>query len=116
MPSVIALTMMTTTIALDLIGARVKILEADVKLISGVIGGAITETQLDTKVLHRESKAPVARCLLAFQKGGIGLTRPGTIDYGQTLEVLGMTQFTPFGGGQQPLDRPWDDPDLWKKG
>ena len=38
------------------------------------------------------------------------------LDYGQIMEVLGMTQFTPFGGGQQPLDRAWDDPDLWKKG
>ena len=38
------------------------------------------------------------------------------LDYGQLMEVLGMTQFTPFGGGQEPLDRPWNDPDLWKKG
>jgi enoyl-CoA hydratase/carnithine racemase len=37
------------------------------------------------------------------------------LGYGQTMEVLGMTQFTPFGGGQQVLDRAWDDPDLWKK-
>ncbi len=37
------------------------------------------------------------------------------LDYGQTLEVLGMPQFTPYGGGQELLDRPWDDPDLWKK-
>jgi hypothetical protein len=28
---------------------------------------------------------------------------------------LGMTQFTPLGGGMKPLDRPWNDPDLWKK-
>ena len=38
------------------------------------------------------------------------------LGYGQTMEVLGMTQFTPFGGKQQILDRAWDDPDLWKKG
>jgi hypothetical protein len=44
-------------------------------------------------------------------------TRAATEDlaYGQTMAVLGMTQFTPFGGGQQPLDRAWDDPDLWKQ-
>ena len=37
------------------------------------------------------------------------------LDYGQTMEVLGMTQFTPWGGDMEPLDRAWDDPDLWKK-
>jgi hypothetical protein len=37
------------------------------------------------------------------------------LGYGQTMEVLGMTQFTPYGGGMEPFDRAWDDPDLWKK-
>jgi hypothetical protein len=31
------------------------------------------------------------------------------------MEVLGMTEFTPYGGGMKPLDRAWNDPDLWKK-
>jgi hypothetical protein len=38
------------------------------------------------------------------------------LGYGMTMELLGMTQFTPYGGGRRPLDRAWDDPDLWKKG
>ena len=38
------------------------------------------------------------------------------LGYGQTMELLGMTQFTPIGGGMEPLDRAWNDPDLWKKG
>ena len=37
------------------------------------------------------------------------------LGYGMTMELLGMTQFTPYGGGRRPLDRAWDDPDLWKK-
>jgi hypothetical protein len=31
------------------------------------------------------------------------------------MEILGMTQFTPYGGGMEPLDRAWNDPDLWKE-
>jgi len=50
------------------------------------IGTAMVPITLETSVLHRDTKAPVARCLLAFQKGGNGLTRPATIDYGQTTE------------------------------
>jgi len=50
------------------------------------IGTAVIPIRLDANVLHRDSKAPVARCLLAFEKGGLGLTRPATIDYGQTRE------------------------------
>ena len=38
------------------------------------------------------------------------------LGYGQTMELLGMTQFTPFSGGMRPLDGAWNDPDLWKKG
>jgi enoyl-CoA hydratase/carnithine racemase len=37
------------------------------------------------------------------------------LGFGQTMELLGMTQFTPYGGGMAPLDRAWNDPDLWKK-
>ena len=37
------------------------------------------------------------------------------LGFGQTMEVLGMTQFTPIGGGMKPHDRAWNDPDLWKK-
>ena len=37
------------------------------------------------------------------------------LGYGQTLEILGMTQFTPYGGAMNPLDRAWNDPDLWKR-
>jgi hypothetical protein len=50
------------------------------------IGTAVVPITLETSVLDRDTKAPVARCLLAFQKGGNGLTRPATIDYGQTTE------------------------------
>jgi hypothetical protein len=32
------------------------------------------------------------------------------------MELLGMTQFTPFGGGMNRLDRAWNDPALWKGG
>jgi hypothetical protein len=32
------------------------------------------------------------------------------------MELLGMTQFTPYGGAMNPLDRALNDPDLWKKG
>ena len=35
--------------------------------------------------------------------------------FGQNLELLGMTQFTPSSGGMTPLDRAWDDPKLWQK-
>jgi enoyl-CoA hydratase/carnithine racemase len=35
--------------------------------------------------------------------------------FGQTMELLGFTQFTPTGGGMSALDRAWDDPELWKK-
>jgi len=35
---------------------------------------------------------------------------------GDLKELLGMTQFTPFSGGMRPLDRAWNDPELWKKG
>jgi enoyl-CoA hydratase/carnithine racemase len=37
------------------------------------------------------------------------------LGFGQSMELLGMTQFTPFSGGMSPLDRAWNDPDLWKK-
>jgi hypothetical protein len=37
------------------------------------------------------------------------------LGYGQTMELLGMTQFTPASGGMRPLDRAWNDPGLWKK-
>ena len=35
--------------------------------------------------------------------------------YAQSMELLGMTQFTPYGGGMSPLDRAWNDPELWKR-
>ena len=37
------------------------------------------------------------------------------LGFGQSMELLDMTQFTPYGGGMEPLDRAWNDPDLWKK-
>ena len=37
------------------------------------------------------------------------------LGYAQTMELLGMTQFIPYGGGMNPLDRAWNDPDLWKR-
>ena len=37
------------------------------------------------------------------------------LGFGQTMELLGMTQFIPYGGGMNPLDRAWNDPDLWKR-
>ncbi len=35
--------------------------------------------------------------------------------FGQSMELLGMTQFRGSGGGMKPLDRAWDDPELWKE-
>ena len=37
------------------------------------------------------------------------------LGYGQYMELNGMSQFLPVGGGMTALDRPWNDPDLWKK-
>lgn len=42
---------------------------------------------------------------------------PGAdLGFGQSMELLGMTQFTPTGVGMNPLDRACNDRDLWKKG
>jgi enoyl-CoA hydratase/carnithine racemase len=86
--------------------------------------GAVNEVLPKDRVLDRAWE--IARSLLRFSPIVLRHTRRtftqpfkrlavDDLGYGQTMEVLGMTQFTPFGGGQEPLDRAWDDPDLWKK-
>jgi enoyl-CoA hydratase/carnithine racemase len=37
------------------------------------------------------------------------------LGYGQYMELNGMAQFLPVGGGMNPIDRAWNDPELWKK-
>jgi enoyl-CoA hydratase/carnithine racemase len=87
--------------------------------------GAVNEVLPKDRVLDRAWE--IARHLLRYSPIVLRhtrrtFTRPfkraamDDLDYGQLMEVLGMTHFTPFGGEQEPLDRPWDDPDLWKKG
>jgi hypothetical protein len=72
---------------------------------------------------HRE----IARYLLRFSPIVLRHTRRtfvqefkraavNDLGFGQSMELLGMTQFTPYGGAMNPLDRAWNDPDLWKKG
>lgn len=38
------------------------------------------------------------------------------LGYGQSMQLLGMTEFLPLGGGMNGLDAAWDDPDLWTNG
>jgi enoyl-CoA hydratase/carnithine racemase len=86
--------------------------------------GAVNEVLPKDRVLDRAWE--IARRLLrhspiVLRHTRRTFTRPfkraamDDLDYGQLMEVLGMTHFTPYGGEMQPLDRPWDDPDLWKK-
>jgi len=50
------------------------------------IGTAVVPVEVDVSVLDRNTRAPIANCLLVFEKGGVNLGRPATIDYGQTTE------------------------------
>jgi enoyl-CoA hydratase/carnithine racemase len=86
--------------------------------------GAVAEVLPKAKLMDRAWE--IARHLLRFSPIVLRHTRRtfvqefkraavNDLGYGMTMELLGMTQFTPYGGGQRPLDRAWDDPELWKK-
>ena len=86
--------------------------------------GAVNEVLPKAALMDRAWE--IARYLLRFSPIVLRSTRRifvqefkraavNDLAFGQTLELLGMTQFTPFSGGMKPLDRPWNDPDLWKK-
>jgi enoyl-CoA hydratase/carnithine racemase len=86
--------------------------------------GAVAEVLPRAELMDRAWE--IARHLLKYSPFVLRATRRifvqefkraavGDLGFGQTLELLGMTQFTPFSGGMGPLDRAWNDPDLWKK-
>ncbi len=86
--------------------------------------GAVNEVLPKTEVVHRAWE--IARYLLRFSPMVLRHTREtfvrefkkaavSDLGYGQYMELLGMTQFTPSGGKMEPLDRAWNDKDLWKK-
>ena len=86
--------------------------------------GAVNEVVQKTELMPRAWE--IARYLLRFSPIVLRHTRRtfvqefkkaavNDLGYAQTLELLGMTQFTPYGGGMNPLDRAWNDPDLWKR-
>ena len=87
--------------------------------------GAVNEVLPKAVVMDRAWE--IARYLLRFSPIVLRHTRRtfvqefkraavNDLGFGQSMELLGMTQFTPYGGGMEPLDRAWNDPDLWKKG
>jgi enoyl-CoA hydratase/carnithine racemase len=86
--------------------------------------GAVNEVLPKERLLERAWE--VARYLLRFSPIVLRHTRRTFVQefkraavndlaFGQNMELLGFTQFTPTGGGMEPLDRAWNDPDLWKK-
>ena len=86
--------------------------------------GAVNEVLPKAELMDRAWE--IARYLLRFSPIVLRHTRRtfvqefkraavNDLGFGQTMELLGMTQFTPYGGGMKPLDRAWNDPDLWKK-
>jgi enoyl-CoA hydratase/carnithine racemase len=86
--------------------------------------GAVNEVLPRDRLLDRAWE--IARYLLRFSPLVLRHTRRTFVQefkraavndlaFGQNMELLGFTQFTPAGGGMSPLDRAWDDPELWKK-
>ena len=86
--------------------------------------GAVNEVLPADKLMDRAWE--IARYLLRFSPIVLRHTRRtfvqefkraavNDLGYAQTMELLGMTQFTPYSGGMKPLDRAWNDSDLWKR-
>jgi len=86
--------------------------------------GAVNEVLPKAELMGRAWE--IARYLLRFSPIVLRHTRRtfvqefkraavNDLGYGQTMELLGMTQFTPSGGSMHPLDRAWNDRDLWEK-
>jgi enoyl-CoA hydratase/carnithine racemase len=86
--------------------------------------GAVNEVLPKAELMDRAWE--IARSLLRFSPIVLRHTRRtfvqefkraavNDLGYAQSMELLGMTQFTPYGGGMKPLDRAWNDRDLWKK-
>ena len=84
------------------------------RLVIGIVVGVLSIPifALLMRAVTMEVDDEEAVLVTSFAEGWLAVDDLG---YGQTMEVLGMSQFTPFGGGQRVLDRAWDDPDLWKK-
>jgi enoyl-CoA hydratase/carnithine racemase len=85
--------------------------------------GAVNEVLPKDKVLERAWE--LARHLLKYSPLVLRHTRQAFVQefkrasvndlgFGQFMELIGLTQFTPFGGGMDGIDRQWDDPSLWK--
>src|SRR5262249_22187151 len=86
--------------------------------------GAVNEVLPKAQLMNRAWE--IARYLLRFSPIVLRHTRRtfvqefkraavNDLGYAQTMELLGMTQFTPYGGGMSPLDRTWNDSQLWER-